>query len=81
MKFEVVLDKGNNLYCWVLASNAGDIIASSPITYPSQEKAEAAIKDFKTWVRQAPLEFVTREVPKDWKEQAKQQLRKQWTKA
>lgn len=81
MKFQVIQDKSTNLCCWALVTNAGDMIATSSTAYLTPEEVESAIKDFKNWVRTAPLEHVTREAPKDWKQQAKDQLRKPWTKA
>jgi len=79
MKFEVI--HNGDLYTWKLVTNAGEIIASSPFSYHSQDEAEVSVKTFQTWVQQAAIQIVTLEPAKDWKQQAKQQLRKSWVKA
>lgn len=76
MKFEVIHDKGTGFCTWILLTNAGEVITSSSVQYCSAKDVEAAIKEFKTWVSQAHTEVITREPMKDWKKQAKEQLKK-----
>ena len=76
MRFDVIHDKGSKSHTWNLTTNSGDIIASSSMSYHSLEEIEAAIKEFKLWVNQAHTKVIVREPVKDWKQQAKEQLKK-----
>lgn len=79
MKFIVQIH--NNNHTWVLTTNLGDIIASASTVYQNIEQTQDAINEFKKWVNMAPVSVVSHIQEKDWKQKAKDQLKKTpWTK-
>lgn len=76
MKFEIINDTAHGVSTWVLVTNSGSILASSPQQFPNVQEAQTAIQQFKTWVNQAPIVVVDRMPAKDWKQQAMEQLKK-----
>jgi len=83
MKFIIVQEASNNVCTWTLVSNAGSVIAHSATFYNNISDAQDAVKAFKVWTEQAPVTIISHadvishaDGVKDWRQLAKEQLKK-----